>query len=142
MSGSTSGCHRRTVPERRTQNDGSNRAKRQTVDLYSLPRISSLLNRDCGANLPRMPPRLSIPLPKLTLFTGPECSLCDVGHSLRLVRSRLIPWQVAKAELVQIRKTHPFDIKLWNIRAPPPDSDEREAKKWRRLYQYEIVSGL
>ncbi|KAL7421744.1 hypothetical protein Q5752_003515 [Cryptotrichosporon argae] len=68
-----------------------------------------------------MLPRL--PLPRLTLFTGgKECSLCEV----------------AKADLAAVRRTHPFDITLWNIRAPPAGADKCEAKKWRRLYQYDI----
>ncbi|GMK59573.1 hypothetical protein CspeluHIS016_0801790 [Cutaneotrichosporon spelunceum] len=66
-----------------------------------------------------MPPRL----PRLTLFTGgKECGLCEV----------------AKTNLVAIRHTHPFDIKVWNIREPPTDAKEEEAHKWRRAYQYEI----
>lgn len=47
---------------------------------------------------------------------------------------------MAKAELAKVRTTHPFDITLWNIRAPPAGADEGEVKKWRRLYQYDIVS--
>jgi hypothetical protein len=31
-------------------------------------------------------------------------------------------------------------LTYWNIRDPPKEADEREAKKWRRLYQYDIVS--
>ncbi|BEI87780.1 uncharacterized protein CcaverHIS019_0104980 [Cutaneotrichosporon cavernicola] len=63
-----------------------------------------------------MPPRL----PRLTLFTGgKECGLCE-------------------ANLVAIRHTHPFEIKLWNIREPPTDAKEEEVHKWRRAYQYEI----
>ena len=70
-----------------------------------------------------MPPR--VPLPRLTLYTGgKECSLCEV----------------AKEELAVLRRTHPFDLEYWNIRSPPVGADEREAKKWRRLYQYDIVS--
>jgi hypothetical protein len=65
-------------------------------------------------------------IPRLTLFTGgKECSLCEVF----------------KVELAQIRKTHPFELDLWNIRDPPSGSDERESKKWRRLYQYDIVGA-
>lgn len=39
-----------------------------------------------------------------------------------------------------MRQTHPFQLVLWNIRTPPAGADENEAKKWRRLYQYDIVS--
>jgi len=49
--------------------------------------------------------------------------------------------QVAKTDLAQVRTTHPFNIKIWNIRDPPRDAAEEEVKKWRRLYQYEIVSA-
>ncbi|KLT39846.1 hypothetical protein CC85DRAFT_288103 [Cutaneotrichosporon oleaginosum] len=68
-----------------------------------------------------MPPRL----PRLTLFTGgKECGLCEV----------------AKANLVAVRHTHPFEIKVWNIREPPADVGAEDVHKWRRAYQYEIVS--
>lgn len=50
--------------------------------------------------------------------------------------------QVAKVELAHVRRTHPFELRLWNIRDPPAEVDEREAKKWRRLYQYDIVRSL
>ncbi|KIR74415.1 hypothetical protein I310_02022 [Cryptococcus deuterogattii CA1014] len=64
-------------------------------------------------------PRLPLPLPRLTLYTGgKECSLCEV----------------AKEQLALLRKTHPFHLTYFNIRAPPQDVDPREAKKWRRLY--------
>ncbi|KAE8537761.1 hypothetical protein D1P53_005817 [Cryptococcus gattii VGV] len=65
-------------------------------------------------------PRLPLPLPRLTLYTGgKECSLCE-------------------EQLALLRKTHPFHLTYFNIRAPPQDVDPREAKKWRRLYQYDI----
>jgi hypothetical protein len=48
--------------------------------------------------------------------------------------------QVAKVELARIRQTRAFDLQLWNIRAPPAEADAKEAKRWRRLYQYDIVS--
>ncbi|WVQ99293.1 hypothetical protein IAU59_006425 [Kwoniella sp. CBS 9459] len=68
-----------------------------------------------------MPPRL--PIPRFTLYTGgKECSLCEV----------------AKHELSVLRRTTPFDLTLWNIRDPPENADVKEAKKWRRLYQYDI----
>jgi hypothetical protein len=47
--------------------------------------------------------------------------------------------QVAKQELAVLRRSTPFDLTYWNIRDPPPEVDEWEAKKWRRLYQYDIV---
>ena len=50
--------------------------------------------------------------------------------------------EVFKVELDKIRKVQPFDLDYWNIRDPPAGTDEREGKKWRRLYQYDIVSLL
>ncbi|OCF36742.1 hypothetical protein I316_01338 [Kwoniella heveanensis BCC8398] len=68
-----------------------------------------------------MPARL--PIPRFTLYTGgKECSLCEV----------------AKHELSILRRTTPFELTLWNIRDPPENADVKEAKKWRRLYQYDI----
>ncbi|WVQ83195.1 hypothetical protein IAT38_005334 [Cryptococcus sp. DSM 104549] len=68
-----------------------------------------------------MPPR--IPLPRLTLFTGgKECSLCEV----------------AKEQLSLLQRTTPFHLDYFNIRDPPANVDPRDAKKWRRLYQYDI----
>ncbi|WVQ67805.1 uncharacterized protein L199_006010 [Kwoniella botswanensis] len=70
-----------------------------------------------------MAPRIRLPIPILTLFTGgKECSLCEV----------------AKQDLERLRRSTPFELNLWNIRDPPKGTDEREAKKWRRLYQYDI----
>ncbi|WWD02843.1 hypothetical protein V865_000885 [Kwoniella europaea PYCC6329] len=72
-----------------------------------------------------MTPRIRLPIPRLTLFTGgKECSLCEV----------------AKQDLAKLRRTTPFELNLWNIRDPPKGTDEREAKKWRRLYQYDITN--
>ncbi|WRT66237.1 uncharacterized protein IL334_003190 [Kwoniella shivajii] len=68
-----------------------------------------------------MPPR--IPLPRLTLFTGgKECSLCEV----------------AKQDLSVLHRSTPFELTLWNIRDPPLGTNEKDSKKWRRLYQYDI----
>ncbi|WWC70302.1 uncharacterized protein I206_104252 [Kwoniella pini CBS 10737] len=68
-----------------------------------------------------MAPRIR--LPRFTLFTGgKECSLCEV----------------AKQDLANLRRSIPFELDLWNIRDPPIGANEREAKKWRRLYQYDI----
>ncbi|WOO77050.1 uncharacterized protein LOC62_01G000649 [Vanrija pseudolonga] len=64
-----------------------------------------------------------LPLPRLTLFTGQHCSLCEV----------------AKQELAVLRQTHPFDITIWDIRSPPPSASEADAHRWRRAYQYDIV---
>ncbi|GAA6005379.1 hypothetical protein JCM10207_002960 [Rhodosporidiobolus poonsookiae] len=70
--------------------------------------------------MPPRPPRL----PTLTLFTGgKECSLCDV----------------AKADLAEVQKQIPFNLRLYNIRRPTgEDPDEYNRTAWRRLYQYDI----
>jgi hypothetical protein len=47
---------------------------------------------------------------------------------------------VAKLELAKVRQVRHFDLELFNIRSPPADVDAKEAKRWRRLYQYDIVS--
>ena len=57
-------------------------------------------------------------VPKLTLFTGTHCQLCDV----------------AKAVLDEIGQTTKFDLELYNIR----DDTLPEVKRWRRAYQYDI----
>ncbi|KZT52375.1 DUF836-domain-containing protein [Calocera cornea HHB12733] len=56
-------------------------------------------------------------LPRLTLYTGPFCSLCDT----------------AKAELAKVQLQSPFHLTLVDIHAPGA-----EHEKWRRLYQYDI----
>jgi hypothetical protein len=47
---------------------------------------------------------------------------------------------VAKQELAIARKSTEFDLTYWNIRDPPVGADEWEVKKWRRAYQYDVVS--
>ncbi|KZP01511.1 DUF836-domain-containing protein [Calocera viscosa TUFC12733] len=54
-------------------------------------------------------------LPRLTLFSGPCCSLCDV----------------AKEELAKVRSQAPFSLQVVDIHSPGQD-------KWKRLYQYDI----
>lgn len=54
-------------------------------------------------------------IPRLRLFSGPNCSLCDV----------------AKAELAQVRKTHDFELETINIQAPGQES-------WKKKYVYWI----
>lgn len=89
-----------------------------------------------------MPSRL--PLPRLTLYTGgKECSLCEVRpdfESDAVTEPSIANDQVAKQDLASVYQASPFQLVLWNIRAPPVEASEREAKKWRRLYQYDIVS--
>lgn len=50
---------------------------------------------------------MPIRLPRLTLFSGPQCSLCDVRHLvllLLMLKSTNSLSQVAKAELHALRK--------------------------------------
>ncbi|KNZ73765.1 Glutaredoxin-like protein [Termitomyces sp. J132] len=54
-------------------------------------------------------------LPRLTLFSGPNCSLCDI----------------AKAELAKVRQTRPFELETINIQDPGQE-------KWKRKYVYWI----
>ncbi|GAA6041677.1 hypothetical protein JCM8097_003080 [Rhodosporidiobolus ruineniae] len=69
--------------------------------------------------MPPRPPRL----PSLTLFTGNHCSLCDV----------------AKADLAEVQKKAPFNLRLYNIsRRADEDPDDYNRTAWRRLYQYDI----
>lgn len=88
-----------------------------------------------------MPPRVPISrLPRLTLFTGgPECGLCEVSRELR--NADHANFQVALDYLDLVYETHPFDLELFNIRDPPKEADPMEANKWKRMYQYDIVSG-
>ncbi|KAL5529509.1 hypothetical protein ACEPAG_5494 [Sanghuangporus baumii] len=58
---------------------------------------------------------MSVRLPKLTLFTGRACSLCDT----------------AKAALSQVRKTRPFELQIVNIQDPGQE-------RWRKKYVYWI----
>lgn len=45
-------------------------------------------------------------IPRLTLFSGPNCSLCDVGHinSHSIYRLLIVYYQIAKAELAKVRQ--------------------------------------
>ncbi|KIJ44314.1 hypothetical protein M422DRAFT_252320 [Sphaerobolus stellatus SS14] len=54
-------------------------------------------------------------LPRLTLFTGPNCSLC----------------QVAKEELAKVRVTRPFNLQTVDIHS-------EDGKKWRTKYAWFI----
>ncbi|KAG6900666.1 hypothetical protein C0993_005899 [Termitomyces sp. T159_Od127] len=54
-------------------------------------------------------------LPRLTLFSGPNCSLCDI----------------AKAELAKVRQTRPFELETVNIQDPGQE-------KWKKKYVYWI----
>ncbi|KIY62567.1 hypothetical protein CYLTODRAFT_458878 [Cylindrobasidium torrendii FP15055 ss-10] len=54
-------------------------------------------------------------LPRFTLFSGPNCSLCDV----------------AKAELAKVRQTRPFELDVINIQ-------DAGQERWKRKYVYWI----
>ncbi|TFY53834.1 hypothetical protein EVG20_g9952 [Dentipellis fragilis] len=54
-------------------------------------------------------------LARLTLYSGPNCSLCDI----------------AKAELAKVRQTHSFDLDVINIQDPGQE-------RWKRKYVYWI----
>ncbi|EUC55914.1 DUF836 family protein [Rhizoctonia solani AG-3 Rhs1AP] len=58
---------------------------------------------------------MPIRLPRLTLFSGPQCSLCDI----------------AKAELKTLRKEHNFELTTIDIHSPGQES-------WKRRYVYWI----
>ncbi|OSD08323.1 DUF836-domain-containing protein [Trametes coccinea BRFM310] len=52
---------------------------------------------------------------RLTLFSGPNCSLCDI----------------AKAELAKVRQQRPFELETVNIQDPGQE-------RWKRMYVYWI----
>ncbi|KAI0340032.1 DUF836-domain-containing protein [Trametopsis cervina] len=54
-------------------------------------------------------------IPRLTLFSGPNCSLCDI----------------AKAELAKVRQQRAFELQTVNIQDPGQE-------KWKRKYVYWI----
>ncbi|KAJ1303968.1 hypothetical protein OPQ81_008378 [Rhizoctonia solani] len=58
---------------------------------------------------------MPIRLPRLTLFSGPQCSLCDI----------------AKAELKTLRKEHNFELTTIDIHSPGQE-------RWKRRYVYWI----
>lgn len=61
-----------------------------------------------------MPARLP-KIPRLTLFSGPNCSLCDI----------------AKAELAKVKDLYHFDLQVINIQ-------DRGQETWKRRYVYWI----
>ncbi|KAG1858055.1 hypothetical protein DFJ58DRAFT_312363 [Suillus subalutaceus] len=52
---------------------------------------------------------------RLILFTGPNCSLCDV----------------AKLELAKVRQSHQFDLEIVNIQ-------DKGQERWKKKYIYWI----
>lgn len=91
-----------------------------------------------------MPPRLPR-LPTFTLFTGPNCSLCDVAkadlaelrkkvRSCSFVHSK----SVLTTELLQV----PFNLEYYNIKRVEDDPDEYNRTAWRRLYQVRSTHRL
>ena len=77
-------------------------------------------------------------LARLTLFSGPNCSLCDVRHTQRALVSNhsLTAYypcisQTAKAELAKVRQQRPFNLETINIQDPGQE-------RWKRKYVYWI----
>lgn len=77
-------------------------------------------------------------LARLTLFSGPNCSLCDVrhahpalasGHSLT-THYTCTP-QTAKTELAKVRQQRPFNLETINIQ-------DAGQERWKRKYGYWI----
>lgn len=62
---------------------------------------------DMAARFPR--------IPRLVLFSGPNCSLCDI----------------AKAELAKVKALHDFELQVINIH-------DRGQEMWKRRYVYWI----
>ncbi|KAH7889495.1 thioredoxin-like protein [Phlebopus sp. FC_14] len=54
-------------------------------------------------------------IPRLTLFSGPNCSLCDI----------------AKAELAKVRQKREFDLEVINIQ-------DNGQEMWKKKYVYWI----
>jgi len=73
---------------------------------------ATVFNTTCAANY--MAGRVGR-LARLTLFSGPNCSLCDT----------------AKAELAKVRQRRPFNLETINIQ------DEGQ-ERWKRKYVYWI----
>ena len=92
-----------------------------------------------------------IHIPRLTLFSGPNCSLCDVRlsktHSIELIK--ILCYQTAKAELAKVRQSvclplphrvisptiltlqRPFQLETINIQ-------EKGQERWKNKYVYWI----
>lgn len=56
-----------------------------------------------------------LPTPRLTLFSGPNCSLCDI----------------AKAELAKVQQQRPLELTTINIR-------DKGQEGWKKKYAYWI----
>lgn len=76
-------------------------------------------------------------LARLTLFSGPNCSLCDVRHAQpplvsyhKLTAYPCTP-QIAKAELSKVRQRRPFNLETINIQ-------DAGQERWKRKYVYWI----
>ena len=77
-------------------------------------------------------------LARLTLFSGPSCSLCDVrrlqpalvsSHSLTAYHPCVS--KTAKAELAKVRQQRPFNLETINIQ-------DAGQERWKRKYVYWI----
>lgn len=93
---------------------------RQTVIVAWGPRrpMWQLARRCCssGTPAPTSQARQARRLPRLTLYTGTDCQLCDV----------------AKSVLDDVARDVPFELVEYNIR----DNSLEGVKQWRRAYQY------
>lgn len=81
-------------------------------------------------------------VPRLTLYTGTHCQLCDVAHSLLVSLQKEVSLQLpsppplfmlfARSWLLPVQV--PFELDTYNIR----DDSAADVGKWRRMYQYDI----
>ncbi|KAL9936285.1 hypothetical protein V8E36_005127 [Tilletia maclaganii] len=63
-------------------------------------------------------PTSSARLPIVTVFTGPQCSLCDE----------------MKRDIRSVQEEHPFDLETYNIH----DTALPDQPKWQKLYIFDI----
>ena len=77
-----------------------------------------MASRCCSSGTPALTSqvRQARRLPRLTLYTGTDCQLCDV----------------AKSVLDDVARDVPFELVEYNIR----DNSLEGVKQWRRAYQY------
>ncbi|KAJ7073900.1 hypothetical protein C8F01DRAFT_1224698 [Mycena amicta] len=70
-------------------------------------------------------------IPRLTLFSGANCSLCDVCSPPQGLKLPSQSHKLAKIELNRVRQTRQFDLTLIDINAP-------ENASWKKKYVYWI----
>lgn len=74
---------------------------------------------------------------RLTLFSGPQCSLCDVRYNFHTLIARSCAYspqctsQIAKAELAKVRQQRSFELETINIQ-------DAGQERWKRKYVYWI----